>query len=248
MSLRYDAKEYDKGRTGEDFDYWVSEASRIAGVNQTSKALDFGCGTGNYTLAFLRGGILGSACGLEPDSQMVGTARKKDSSRSIYWSIGVGEALPFLDETFDCVFSSQVWHHLKEKERAASECFKVLKKNSPVVIRTISHEQWKRKTVTRFFPEVLDLELGRYPSDGQFEKIFVDAGFSSVEFKRYALEQYTTANEYIEVATKKLWSMFWHLSDESIRSGLTRLAEYKALNPDQPLRNDDLITLVVAWK
>jgi len=248
MSFRYDAKEYDKGRTGEDVDYWVDEAVRIARLSEASKVLDFGCGTGNYTFGFLRTGVLGSVCGLEPAFQMVAAARAKDAQRLVYWCVGTGEGIPFCNGSFDCVFSSQVWHHLKDKESAASECFRVLKDKSPVVIRTISHEQWRRKTVTRFFPEVVELELRRYPSDEAFERIFVDAGFSRVEFRRYALEQYTSADEYIEVATKKLWSMFWHLSDESIRRGIAKLTEYKASNPNIPLRNDDLITLVIAWK
>lgn len=248
MTSKYDASEYDKGRRDEDFPFWVREASRIAELNENSKILDLGCGTGNYTLEFRQNMALNSICGLEPDPQMISQARVKDVDKSINWCVGAGENLPFVSGTFNCVFSSQVWHHIKDRERAASECFRVLKENSPLIIRTISHEQWKRKTVTQLFPEVLTLELGRYPSDRDFEGYFYKAGFHPVKFYYYEIERYVPPDDLIEVAQKKLWSMFWHLSDEAIERGVKKLIEYKRLNPEKPIRNDELITLVVAWR
>ena len=248
MSQRYDAKEYDKGRTGENIGYWVEEASRIAGLDEDSKVLDFGCGTGNYTLGFVQSEAPGFICGLEPDVQMISAARMKDAQRRVNWCIGVGEGIPFKKETFSCIFSSQVWHHLKDKEKAAAECCRVLRKNAPIVVRTISHDQWKEKTVTRFFPEVLQVELRRYPSEADYRRYFLEAGSKRVEFHRHTLEQYSTPDEYIEVAKKKLWSMFWHLTDEQIREGIAKLLEYRNAHPGEALRNDDLITLVVAWR
>lgn len=117
-----------------------------------------------------------------------------------------------------------------------------------MIIRTISHEQWKQKTVTQLFPDVLQVELTRYPSDKDFEEYFYKAGFGNVEFRRYEIEMYTSPDEYVEAAQKKLWSMFWHLSEEAIDRGVRRLFEYKRMNPVKPIRNDELITLVVAWK
>jgi len=247
MSEKYDASEYDKGRR-EDFTFWIKESSRIAGLNQNSKILDLGCGTGNYALEFRRNWSSNSICGLDPDSQMISQARAKDADKSIDWCLGVGENFPFHSQSFDCIFASQVWHHIKDRWRAAAECFRVLKKEAPLIIRTLSHEQWKQKTVTQLFPEVLQVELIRYPSDKNFEEYFHKAGFNNVEFRRYEIEMYTSPDEYIEAARKKLWSMFWHLSEEAIDRGVSKLLEYKHMNPDKLIRNDELITLVVAWK
>jgi len=248
MSYKYDASEYDKGRRDEDFPFWVREASRIAELNENSKILDLGCGTGNYTLEFKQNMGLNSICGLEPDPQMISQARVKDVDKSINWCTGAGESMPFVSETFDCVFSSQVWHHIKDRWRAAAECFRVLKEKAPLIVRTISREQWKRKTVIQLFPEVLAVELGRYPSDRDFKWYFNKAGFRQVKFYSYEIERYVSPYDLIEVAQKKLWSMFWHLSDKAIESGVKKLLEYKQMNPNKPIRNDELITLVVTWR
>jgi ubiquinone/menaquinone biosynthesis C-methylase UbiE len=247
MSYGYDAGEYDKGRR-EDFTFWVKETSRIAGLDENSKILDLGCGTGNYTMEFRQNMASNPICGLDPDLQMISQAKIKDTGKSIYWCIGLGEDLPFTSQSFDCVFASQVWHHIKDRWRAAAECFRVLKEESPLIVRTLSHEQWKRKTVTQLFPEVLSLELGRYPSDKDFEEYFYKAGFSNVEFHRYEIEGYTSPDEFIEVAQKRLWSMFWYLSNEAIGRGVKKLLEFKQANPNKPIRNDELITLVAAWR
>lgn len=244
---RYDARAYDKGRR-ENVVFWVEEVSRIARLNENSKILDLGCGTGIYTLGFGQNIALNSVCGLEPDLQMVSYAKIKDTGKLINWCGGIGEDVPFNSESFDCVFSSQVWHHIKDRRRAASECFRVLKEESPLIVRTILHEQWKRKTVVEFFPEVLELELRRYPSNRDFEEYFYGAGFSRVKFCYYELERYMFPDEFLEVAHRKLWSMFWHLSDEVINRGVKKLLEYKLVKPNKPIRNDELITLVIAWK
>jgi len=248
MSKGYDAKEYDRGRSGEDFWFWIEEASSLAGLNDDAKILDLGCGTGNYTLTFVEKFPDASVFGLEPDAKMVEVARGKDRDRKVNWCIGVGERMPMKADVFDCMFSSQVWHHLKDRRGTARECLRVLKMGCPNIIRTISHDQWRRKTVVQIFPEVLESEIRRYPSDDEFKAYFVEAGFRRVRLHDYSFERYTTPNEFIEVATKKLWSMFWQLTEEAISRGVAKMEDFRARNPGVQIRNDELITLVEATK
>lgn len=100
---RYDAKGYDKGRSGESVTFWVEEVSRIGNLNKASKILDFGCGTGIYTLEFKQNQALSSICDLEPDPQMIRSARSKDDEKMISWCIGVGEISP-LNQGFLAVY------------------------------------------------------------------------------------------------------------------------------------------------
>jgi len=59
--------------------------------------------------------------------------------------------MPVRSNIFNCIFASQVWHQIVDKLKAAKECFRVLKESSSLIIRTISHEQLKTKTVFKYF-------------------------------------------------------------------------------------------------
>jgi len=116
------------------------------------------------------------------------------------------------------------------------------------VIRTISHEQLRRKVVFEFFPEIMENQLRVYPSNEAFSRYFREAGFTSINFHAYELERYQEASLFIEVAQKKLWSMFRPISQEGLERRVNELRRHEATHPGQLIRNDESITLVVARK
>ena len=239
------ATDYDKGRRGEDVGFWAGEAERFASLSDESLVLDLGCGTGLYTLDITER-TSATMCGLDPSIGMLEQARAKSSS--VNWFNAVGEALPLRSGFFDCVFSSQVWHHIVDKQGTAHECGRVLGACGTVVIRTISHEQLREKVVFSFFPEILDNQLRVYPSNEDFGRFFGAAGFSSTKPHAYALERYQSPAEFIEIARKKLWSMFRPISEEGLEKGVEELQRFEQEHPGEPIRNDETITLIVAKK
>ena len=156
--------------------------------------------------------------------------------------------MPFRAGMFHCVFASQVWHHIVDKQMAANDCFRVLRHLGILVVRTISHEQLRGKTVFRFFPEILENQLNVYPSRDDFDRFFGTAGFATVEHQTYDLERYQAASELIEAAEKKIWSMFRPISMEGLKRGVDELKSFEHDHPGTLLRNDETITLVVAYK
>jgi ubiquinone/menaquinone biosynthesis C-methylase UbiE len=239
------ASEYDKGRRGEDLELWGNETRRLANLEEEDIVLDLGCGTGLYTMAI---GWESDAlmCGMDPAVGMLGEAREK--SRDVHWFNGIGEWLPVRDGLLDCIFSSQVWHHIQDKQGTADECCRVLKVDGTVVIRTIGHRQLHEKVVFRYFPEIKQNQLDVYPSDVEFTSYFKNAGFSDVEFHEYTEERYQTVEEFIEIATKKLWSMFRPITVEGLRRGVKELQRYYDETGGAVVRNDEMITLVVPRK
>lgn len=241
--FKYDACEYDKGRREENIPFWVSETIRIANLDSSSMMLDLGCGTGSYAL-LLKEKTLGRIHALDPSREMVKVGLAKSSSVPIDWICGVAERIPFRDKDFDCILSSQVWHHIQDRFKAAKECYRVLKHNSPLIIRAISHDQWRDKTVCAFFPEILPSQIKAHPSMMAFKEYLGNAGFRNIETIPYRLERHTYPEEFIEAARKKLWSMFKYVSEENLKKGIAKLKSLIG----QPIRNDELITLVIGWK
>ncbi len=239
------ANEYDKGRKGENIQLWGRETKRLAGLNENSLVLDLGCGTGLYTV-----GVGAEAdcmmLGMDPVPGMLGQAREK--SRDVHWFNGIGEWLPLRPDILDCVFSSQVWHHIVDKQGTADECGRTLKQGKAVVIRTIGHSQLHKKVVFHYFPEIKQNQLDVYPSDDDFKRYFTNAGFKTVEFHEYSEERYQSVDEFVEIAQKKLWSMFRPITEEGLRRGVKELHEYREKTGGAPVRNDELITLVVPRK
>jgi ubiquinone/menaquinone biosynthesis C-methylase UbiE len=239
------ANEYDKGRKGENIELWGRKTKQLAGLDEDSLVLDLGCGTGLYTV-----GVGAEAncmmLGMDPVPDMLGQAREK--SRDVNWFNSIGEWLPLREEVLDCIFSSQVWHHIVDKQGTANECGRTLKEGKSVVIRTIGHAQLHQKVVFKYFPEIKQNQLNVYPSNEEFTQYFTDAGFSSVDFHEYSEERYQSVDEFVEIAEKKLWSMFRPITEAGLRRGVEELLAYKERTGDAPVRNDELITLVVARK
>jgi len=236
---------YDKGREGENFEFWAEEAKRLASLDENSLILDLGCGTGLYSQSLMKE-TGATICGLDPAVGMLGKAHEKSSDLLLFNA--VGEYLPLRDGVFDCVFSSQVWHHITDKQGTANECGRVMKIGGSVVIRTISHEQLREKIVFKYFPEIMENQLRVYPSNEEFKEYFKKAGFTSTIPYAYHMERFQPVKLFIEVAEKKLWSMFRPITQKGMESGVKALRKYHQETNGKPLRNDELITLVVSNK
>jgi len=101
--------------------------------------LDVGCGTGGVTIpAKGRVGEKGTAAGIDPAPEMIAVARRKAerAGLEIDFRVGVIEALPFADRTFDVVTSSLMMHHLSRQlqVQGLAEIRRVLKPGGRIFI------------------------------------------------------------------------------------------------------------------
>lgn len=93
--------------------------------------LDVGCGTGTLAVLIKRSHPAVDVIGLDPDSKALAIARHKAEKAhvSVRFELGFADALPFESATFDRVFSSMMFHHLKREDRprVLAEIRRVLK-------------------------------------------------------------------------------------------------------------------------
>jgi ubiquinone/menaquinone biosynthesis C-methylase UbiE len=91
----------------------------LARLQPGESVLDVGCGTGTLTLVAKRRVGAGAVAGVDPAPDMVAVARRKAScaSLAIDFQVGLVQALPFPDNTFDVVLGSLMLHHVPAEFR-----------------------------------------------------------------------------------------------------------------------------------
>lgn len=98
----------------------------VPGSVAGKQLLEFGCGTGALAQAFEREGA--TVVGVDIDRQALGFAHRWAIHRgSACRFVAVGETLPFPDESFDLIFSSSTFEHVKSPEVALRELARILR-------------------------------------------------------------------------------------------------------------------------
>jgi ubiquinone/menaquinone biosynthesis C-methylase UbiE len=147
-------------------------------VEGTSQVLELGCGTGNYILALKS--LVGSACwGVDPSEGMLSKARER--SNEVHFQAGRAESLDFPDGFFDLVFSVDVIHHVLDRLRYFREAYRVLKAGGKLC--TVTDSEWiirHRQPAALYFPETVEVELGRYPRIAELRRLMESVGLTEI--------------------------------------------------------------------
>ncbi|HEU5239853.1 MAG TPA: class I SAM-dependent methyltransferase [Pyrinomonadaceae bacterium] len=102
-----------------------------AALRPLSRVLEIGCGTGSFSILIKQIHADVDVIGLDPDPKALARAKRKTERAgvSIQFDRGFSDSLPYDEGTFDYVFSSMMFHHLKieEKEKTLREVHRVLK-------------------------------------------------------------------------------------------------------------------------
>jgi 2-polyprenyl-3-methyl-5-hydroxy-6-metoxy-1,4-benzoquinol methylase len=104
--------------------------------------LDVGCGVGNDTSRFARGGALVTGIDLAPRS--IELARVNFAQRGLAGEFHVmdGEQLAFPDNHFDLVYCHTVLHFTPHPERMVAEIHRVLKPGRHAIVMTVNRHSW----------------------------------------------------------------------------------------------------------
>ena len=161
-----------------------SEASLrlLAQVQAGQRVLDVGCGSGRLTLAAQKWvGAGGEAVGIDPSPEMIQVARRKARRAGLgaKFELGVVEAMPFPEASFDVVLNRLMFHHLPSdlKQRGLAEMRRVLKPGGVCLI--VDFEPPKsgllRMIVQNHLTPMANIDVREYVP------LLVAAGFNEVE-------------------------------------------------------------------
>lgn len=97
-------------------------------TSEGQRLLDFGCGTGFYSLIFARVGYEVFGFDIAPNNIAIANrlSEKYDLRRKTHFAVGTAETLDYEDEFFDVVTGINILHHVDIKS-SVTECMRVLK-------------------------------------------------------------------------------------------------------------------------
>ena len=183
------------------FDQSRQELISQGNVEPGHHILDVGCGTGTFVVRLKRQYPTAQVIGLDPDPKAIlrAEAKLRRAGISVQLDRGFSDQLPYKDESFDRVFSSFMFHHLDDQERAKTlrEVFRVLKRGGSF--------------------HLLDF----VPKDGSH-------GFIDRFLHSHARLKDNTEERILELMGRAGFSESKKMKEESKLFGLMRAAYYKA--------------------
>ena len=191
-----------------------------------TRVLDVGCGTGNYAAALTESTNC-RVSGIDPSRQMLERAREAASWESL--AQGSAESLPFADDSFDVVMSTDVIHHIGDRDAYFREAARILGPGGHVVTVTDSHDDIpRRRPLSSHFPETVAIELQRYPPIPRLLTEMRRAGF--IESRLVAVGHDYELDD-IQAYRDRAFSSLLLIEEEAFRRGIDRLEADLARGP-----------------
>ncbi|HEV2127231.1 MAG TPA: class I SAM-dependent methyltransferase, partial [Thermomicrobiales bacterium] len=197
-------------------------------VTETSHVLEVGCGTGNYIHEIAR--RTGATCtGVDPSREMLRHAESRAElpmnrgagHPEVTFVLGSAEDLLLADRQFDLVYSVDVIHHIDDRDAAARETRRVLKPGGIAMVVTESEEDLRLRTPhVTYFPDIVEVELRRYPSIETIQRELAAAGLEIGETIGVSRPVEVTETAPFR---DKAYSSLHLIDEESFRDGLARM-------------------------
>ena len=122
---------------------------------QGKAVLDLGCAGGFMAEALAERGA--TVTGIDPAADAIAVARAHAGDKPISYDVGVGEALPYEDQSFDHVVCVDVLEHVQDLEQVCKEVARVLKPAGTFLFDTINRNPLARLAVITTAEDVLRL-------------------------------------------------------------------------------------------
>lgn len=204
---------------------WIVET--LAGALEQFAAgaivIELGCGTGNHIRALAARLPQYQYEGFDQSHAMLREAQLQASKvifrqgdAQLYW--------PYSDHYADLVFNVDVIHYIQNLPQFFREAGRVLKPGGTMLIATDSEADLRNRSLTLFFPEVLEHELARYPAPQRLHEAATSAGLAVLKPLHVAGAHAITDEQITNLAAKSS-SALRLISAEALATGLQRVQQ-----------------------
>ena len=184
------------------------------------KVLEVGCGTADYLYALTQQ-IKCDSYGFDNSESMINEANKKNPGLNLSVD-DLHNSFDYNDNFFDLVFSIDVIHYVKDLDHYFEECGKVLNENGIVLTVTDSEEDLKNRTITKYFPESLEIEKKRYPGINKIIENMKNKGFKEIDIT-HTEREYQMDDKKFQKFKNKAFSSVRLLSEKSFERGIKKI-------------------------
>lgn len=117
-------------------DYEAFEAIGLEAI-ENAAILDMGCFDGfNTVLKFAPYDNISKVVGIDPEKEALDLAYQRTTDQRFSWILSTAEEFDAPSTSFDVVYLSHVFQHVKDKEAVANNAFRLLKPGGYIVIKT----------------------------------------------------------------------------------------------------------------
>lgn len=209
----------------------VEKIIKSGEINQGTRILDLGCGTGNVAFQLLQ--IINvDIIGVDISIPMLKVAREK--SLDIICANIDNSQLPFQDNSFNAVIAAYVIHQISNITSLFSECYRILR-DGVLVLLTSSHKQIENQhpVVKQFFPSFIKIDKGRFPDIHKIDNFLNSAGFRDIKHEEVRVENIPIDYEYLHKVKGKHISTYHLIPRREFELGVERLEAF-IRNRNQP--------------
>ncbi len=134
--------------------------------NERLKVLDAGCGTGSLAIQLKKEYPQIELYAIDIDSSILQRAIKKSKKERIdisFKRVSIQDT-EFLNNSFDIIYSSLVFHHLntEDKQKSINELHRILKKTGKLVISDFGKQKGVLQSIVSWFSVLLEEGLDNY--------------------------------------------------------------------------------------
>lgn len=164
----------------------VQETMHRLDLNSYERILDLGCGTGTLIQHLLHLAPEMEIVGLDPSAEMLNIARQK-LSKSVELRIGSADSIPFPNETFDLIISTNAFHYFRNPSQAIQEAKRVLKPNGHLVI-TDWCDDYLTCRICDVFLRLFNRAHFRTYGVSECQKMLQNEGLTKVSIEKYKID------------------------------------------------------------
>jgi ubiquinone/menaquinone biosynthesis C-methylase UbiE len=155
-------------------------------LKEGQKILDIGCGTG-WAVLHIADIIKedGKAYGIDLSSKMIEIAKLKSSNyKNVYFFKSPAKSLPFEDNYFDLIISTNAFHHFSDPLKALKEVSRVLVPRGKIFIVDLTANSFIMRMTDK---RVKKMDPGhvKFYSTAEFQSLFEQSNLKHKKSKRF---------------------------------------------------------------
>jgi ubiquinone/menaquinone biosynthesis C-methylase UbiE/3',5'-cyclic AMP phosphodiesterase CpdA len=180
------AKSYDQSRQPSEM-YIDKLTTTFAALQQKGRGVEFGCGTGNYTIPMLH--TFDKVYGLDVSEEMLEVAHSKPNSDHVEWVCANALRSALLTDYFDGVWGVSMLHYFRKPQQRLllQEIFRILRQGGLLMLDIEFEEQHGSLWIVDFFPSLRKRYQDRILSKSLYISWLEEIGFSPLEFDHFEL-------------------------------------------------------------